>query len=371
MGKELTVPKSGLPAHLQAAAAAKAAAKEFSGGVQSGFPILSYRGKTWRVRQGGEEQVYTDENDDAVQAINIVMIRSNENLSKTYYAGKYKEGDSSKPTCWSAGGLKPDPNVPEPVSPACQACPMNQWGSRVSEEGKKQKACQDVRRMAVIMDHELEAVVDGEKSIEDADVLLMRVPAGSLNPLKEYVEKKLLPKGGLLPYMLVTRVGFDTDAAYPRFTFKGARFLDEAEFGTVEELRDSDIVKRIINEAAEHDEGESTGEDREAPSSDHAAKGEASKPASPDSSDEETHFSEAADDDDDEIAPPPKRGKRPTRAAAIEEESEEEPEVAPAPARKKRAAKKPVKETKPKEDEGESPADASDDIDSMLDSILG
>ena len=384
MGKELTIPKGGLPAHLAGAAAAKDAAKEFSGGVQSGFPVLSYRGKTWRVKQGGEEQVYTDESGDAVQSISVVLIRSNESLSKTYYKGRYKEGDNSKPTCWSAGGIKPDPNVPEPVSPACAACPMNQWGSRVSEEGKKQKACQDVRRMAVIMDHELEAIADGEKDIDSADVILMRVPAGSLNPLKDYVEKVLLPKGGILPYMLVTRVGFDTDAAYPRFTFKGERFLDETEFGTVEELRESDIVKRIINEAAEHDDGESTGEDGEAPSSDHAVKREASKPASPDSSDEEAHFSESADDDDDDdedeapavIAPPkPRRGRKPKRAAAVEEDaapdSEEEADVAPPKPRKKRVSKKPVKKSAPPAEEVESPDDPADDLDSMLDSILG
>ena len=105
-----------------------------------------------------------------------MQVRSNENLSKTYYKGKYTEGDNSKPNCWSASGVAPDPNVPNPVSSKCQGCPMNAWGSRVSDEGKKQKACSDVRRMAVIMDHELEAIVEGEKDIDDADVFLLRVP---------------------------------------------------------------------------------------------------------------------------------------------------------------------------------------------------
>ena len=137
MSKEVsTAVKANLPAHLQSAVASREAAKEFSGGVQSGFPVLGYRGKTWRVKQSGEEQVYTDEDGDAVQAVSLVLVRSNENLSKTYYKGKYKEGDNSKPTCWSADGIRPDPNVPEPVSSTCQGCPMNVWGSRVSDEGK-------------------------------------------------------------------------------------------------------------------------------------------------------------------------------------------------------------------------------------------
>jgi len=372
MGKDLVAKATSLPAHLQAAASAKEAAKEFSGGVQSGFPVLGYRGKTWRVKQGGEEQVWTDDEGDAVQSIHLVLIRSNENLSKTYYKGKYKEGDNSKPDCWSASGISPDPNVPKPVSSKCQGCPMNVWGSRVSDEGKKQKACQDVRRMAVIMEHELESVAAGEKDTDDADVFLLRVPGGSLNPLKDYVEKKLLPKGGLLPYMLVTRVGFDTDAAFPKFAFKGARFLDEDEFSTVEELRDSDIVKRIINEAAELDDGETTDEDSDEPGTDHDAKGEGSESASPEFS-EEAHM----DDDDDEIAPPPAKKKAPKkRAAKVEEEAfddDDDDEIAPAPVKKKSAGKKPVakKVSAPEPEAVESPDESDDDVDAMLDSILG
>lgn len=379
MGKELAERKNSLPAHLQKAADNKQAAKEFSGGVQSGFPVLSYRGKTWRYKQGGEEQVFTDEDGDAIQSIHAVMIRSNENLSKTYYKGKYKEGDNSKPTCWSASGLKPDPNVPNPVASSCQGCPMNAWGSRVSEDGKKQKACADVRRMAIIMEHELEAVAEGEKTVDEATVMLLRVPGGSLNPLKDYVEKKLLPKGGILPYMLVTRIGFDNDAAYPRFTFKGDRFLDEDEFGTVEELRESDIVKRIINEAAEHDEEGTTGAAAEGSSTDHAENDEGDEPAPSKSSQntEEKNFSEpVGDDDDDEIAPPKSKGKQ--RAAAVEEQSapdDDDDEIAP-PKAKKGKDKPAVKAAKTNkaaadEDESESPAPEADSLDSMLDSILG
>ena len=371
MSKALTVKGQTLPAHLQKAAQDKKAVKEFSGGVQSGFPVLGYRGKTWRVKQSGEEQVYADENGDAIQSVNLVLIRSNENLSKTYYKGKYTEGDNSKPTCWSASGIRPDPNVQNPVSSKCQGCPMNAWGSRTSEDGKKQKACQDVRRMAVIMEHELEAVDAGEKELEDADIFLLRVPGGSLNPLKDYVEKKLLPKGGLLPYMLVTRVGFDTDASYPKFAFKAARFLDEDEFGTVEDLRETDIVKRIINEAAELDDGGTTDEGSDGSSSDHDAKDEAPKSA-PLKSSEEAHMED--DDDDDDIAPPPPKKKAKKRAAAVEEESiddDEDEEIAPP--KKKQRAKAPAtkKVAAPPPEEDESPVADEDDVDAMLDSILG
>jgi hypothetical protein len=364
MGKDVVAKQSNLPAHLQAAANAREQAKEFSGGVQSGFPVLSYRGKTWRVKQGGEEQVYTDAEGDAIQAIQVVLVASNVNLSKTYYAEKYAEGSNAKPDCYSADGIKPDPSVHKPICASCKGCPMNAWGSRQGDEGQKQKACADVRRMAVIMDHELEAVAEGEKDITDADVLLLRVPGGSLNPLKDYVEDVLLPKGGLLPYMLVTRVGFDSEAAYPRFTFKAKRFLDEDEFGTVEALRESSVVKRIINEVAEHDDGGTTEDDDDEPSTDHDENGEVIQSAPPKSSDEEDHFSEPVDDD--EIAPPPKKktsGRK--RAAQVEEEAiEDDDEIAPPPKKANKKKKEVVEEP-----EAESPGE--DDLDAMLDGILG
>jgi hypothetical protein len=377
MAKDVVAKQSNLPAHLQEAVQSADAEKEFSGGVATGFPILGYRGKTWRVRQAGEEQVYRDEEGDAIQSINLVLIRSNSHLSKTYYKGKYVEGSNAKPDCWSANGIRPDANVPEPVNATCKACPMNAWGSRVSDEGKQQKACADVRRMAVIMDHELERVVEDGADLDDANVLLLRVPAGSLNPLKEYVEKKLKPKGGLQPYMLVTRVGFDSDASFPKFTFKAARFLDEEEFSTVTDLRETDIVKRIVNESAELDDGESTEDEGEVAGTVHAGKAEASESASPESSEEE-YSSPLDDDDDEDIAPPPPRKKAAKkRAAALEEESleddDEDEEIAPPPPKKKAAKKKAKKTAKksPPPEEVESPDESDDEVDDLLDSILG
>lgn len=354
MGTDVMVAKTNLPAHLQKAA--QDVGKEFSGGVQSGFPVVSYRGKTWRVKSGGEEQVYVDDNGDAIQTIEGVLIRSNERLSKTYYKGKYKEGDSGKPACWSSDGVRPDSEVIEPINSLCDSCPMNVWGSRTSDEGKKMKACQDVRRVAWIFRHELEALAAGEKSVEDAPAMLLRCPPASLNPLKDYAERILAPKGAS-PFMLYTKIGFDTDASYPKLTFKGSQWLDEDEFGAVSELRDSDVVKRILDTSAEHVTEGNTDEDDEGASSESTAKAEASKSAPSGASTEEDHFSEA---DDDDIAPP-------TRAAAVEEQAAEDEIEQPPKQPKKKAAAKKSKKSEPK---AESPSEDDDDIDDMLSSIL-
>ncbi len=358
MGTDITKAQQNLPAHLQGASVAMEGNKEFSGGVHSGFPIVSYRGRTWRVRHKGEEQVYLDDSGDAVQSIEIVLVQSNELLSKTYYKGKYTEGDKTKPDCWSASGLKPDLDVPNRVNASCQSCPMNVWGSKTTDEGKKTRACQDVRRCVVVFLHELEAFASGEKKLDEVPAMLMRIPPASLNPLKEYAEGVLKPKG-LAPYFLSTKVGFDTDVSYPKLTFKPSRFLSEIEFGAVEELRDSDAVRRVLDTSAEHATEGTTEDDSNAESSESNAKSDTSEsaPLGASANTEEQHFSEPVAD---AIAPAPE----PIRAAAVEEQA-----IAPAPAQPPPKVATPAAPSTKEVPLAESPGEDAD-LNDMLASIL-
>lgn len=249
-GQQVAKPVTALPAHLQDIVTPEAF-EEFSGGVTSGFPVISYKGRTWRIRKGGEEQVYLNEQQEAIQSIEVVMLRSNPVPSKVHYDAKYVEGDQSPPRCWSADGAKPDSGVTNPIALACAGCPNNVWGSKVTDEGKKTRACSDVRRVAVAFMHQLEEVAAGQRTKDDIDVLLLRIPPATLNPLKDYAEKVLKPKG-VPPYVLITRIGFDTEVAFPKLTFKAVRFLSKPEVDVALELRDSEDTRRILNEALEN-----------------------------------------------------------------------------------------------------------------------
>jgi hypothetical protein len=213
-------------------------------GVMAGFPTISYRGKVWRIRKGGEETNYVDTNGDAVQSLEFVLVKANPIFSKVFYKVAFEEGSTGKPDCWSADGLKPDANVLEPVCKTCAACPNNEWGSRVSDSGKKGKKCADRRRVAVVGPADLATRgVDCEK-------FLLHIPAGSLKGLSEYAEKVLKPKG--IPYYaVVTRIGFDAAQAHPSLTFKAMRFLTEPEARDILEIRAGDEVARILQESHE------------------------------------------------------------------------------------------------------------------------
>lgn len=224
----------------------KEAVSDLTTGVMAGFPTISYRGKVWRIRKGGEEQNYLDANGDAVQSLELILVKATPTLAKVFYAKAFEEGATGKPDCWSADGIKPDANVDAPVCKSCAACPNNVWGSRISESGKKGKLCADRRRMAVVGPADLNAQgVECEK-------LLLHAPAGSLKGLKEYAEKVLAPKG--VPYYaVVTRIGFDTSQAHPLLTFRATRFLTENEARAILEIRDGDDVARILQESHEFD----------------------------------------------------------------------------------------------------------------------
>jgi hypothetical protein len=343
---------------------AKAAAQDLTTGVMAGFPTISYRGKVWRIRKGGEEQNYVDANGDAVQSLELILVKATPTLAKVFYAKAFEEGATGKPDCWSADGVKPDANVETPVSKSCAACPNNIWGSRISESGKKGKLCADRRRMAVV------GPLDLNTNGVDCEKLLLHAPAGSLKGLKEYAEKVLQPKG--VPYYaVVTRIGFDVKEAHPLLTFRATRFLTEDEARAILEIRDGDEVARILQESHEFDgtaDEAAPGTEGIAGTMPAAMSGQAAKS---DLSAGVAAPQQAATRVAPEAAPTPAPAASPPAARQTAVEAELMPEK---PKRTRKAAPAqqaaPVTVAQPTPPPAQTSA-AADDFDKMLDSILG
>jgi hypothetical protein len=218
--------------------------QELSGGVTSGFPIIGYKGKVWRIRKSGEETLHVDADGNAMPSIEVVLVQANPQPSKIFYDKKFEEGTNDPPRCFSNDGGRPDPSVKDPIHTVCASCPNNVWGSRITDNGKKSRACSDARRMAVVFANDL------YENGAECSKYLLRVPPASLNPLKDYAEKVLAPKG--IPFFgIVTRISFDVQAAHPQFMFKPARFVNDEEAEAIAQLRGSEDIKRILAEAQE------------------------------------------------------------------------------------------------------------------------
>ena len=219
-----------VPAHIARRAAAFSNS-DLTSGVGQSYPILSFKGRMWHVAQGATRTLIENEDGDARSSIEVVLMKSNPALSKLYYEGGYVEGSTDKPTCFSNDGIVPDASSTAKQAKACNVCPHNQWGSKITESGSKGKACSDLRRMAVAPAGDLE------------NPMLIRIPADTLKELAEYargLDRRKVPYNAV-----VTKLGFDTTVAHPKLTFKTVRYLSDAEFDLVEDVLGRDVIKSI------------------------------------------------------------------------------------------------------------------------------
>jgi len=216
---------------------------ELGAGVNASYSVIGYRGKVWSIKHSGNEiPLMREDGDGARASIEVVILKAASAISKIFYANGYQDGANAAPDCWSADGLKPDASVQNKECSTCAACPRNAWGSRVTESGKQGKQCADSRRVAVVPVNDMANEAFGGP-------MLLRVPAASLKDLKGYGEQ--LNSYGYPYYEVATRISFDVKESFPKFVFAAIKPLDDADVGTVAELRADKRVSQLLNEAVE------------------------------------------------------------------------------------------------------------------------
>ena len=221
-----------LPAHLTGAKVDNADLTAHAG---KGFPVISIKGKVFTVQRDGERKILPNPKDpeSPATAIQVVIVKANPGVSKNYYPNGFTEGaEKVKPVCWSGDGVAPDRLASQPQSKQCATCKQNEWGSKVSEQGKKVKACQDTVRIAVAQPNQMD------------DPYLIRVPPASIRPLGDY--GKILAKRNVGYNMVLTNISFEPESATPQLVFKPIGFLPEEVFEQAKAAGESDIVKAII-----------------------------------------------------------------------------------------------------------------------------
>jgi len=237
---EMVKLNANLPAHLQGV---KVENVFQSAASEGGFPVISLKGKNFTIVRSGESEIITDEHGDPVRSFEAVVVSVNPRKSKSYYTADYTDGDRQPPACYSHEGVKPAADAESPQCKTCAACPHNVWGSAI-KNGQKRKACEDNMRLAVAAADQLD------------DPMLLRVPPASLKNLNEY--GKMLAQRGVGPSHVVTRVGFDTNAAFA-VTFKAERFITEEELAEVTSVLEEQ--KTLVEEITGVSGGKATTEE--------------------------------------------------------------------------------------------------------------
>lgn len=337
--KGLVLSNSKLPARLANRTAL--AASPFSGMLSSGgFPVISIKGKVFHTVNGEERKLImkpgTD--DEPASSLEVVVLDFNPHKSKVYYLDGYTEGDTSKPTCYSNDGLTPAADAEDKQHKQCAICPHNQWGSRITDNKKKAKACSDSVRLAVAPAGDL------------TNAMLLRVPATSIPMFGVYGTG--LHEHGVLPSDVVTKVGFDYSVSHPSLTFTLLRFVTDEEADAIEAAKQEPVVGDIT--------GVTTGA-----SAPKAEEKDLTKSETPPAS------KKAAADADDEDAKAKAKAKAAKKAKAKK--------AADAAAKAAEAAAKAAAEAEDddgEEEEGEAPSAKApvtlaegDDIDAALDDL--
>jgi hypothetical protein len=217
-------------------AKAKAVNADLTAHASQGFSSMSIKGKQFAIVTDGIRKALMNPKDPDSPAtyIEVVLVKSNPNTSKTFYAKGYDPaaGENVKPTCFSNDGIKPDALVASPVSQSCATCPNNVYGAKITENGKKSKPCTDSVRVAIAAPDNLN------------DVYLLRVPPASIKALGDFGSN--MTKREVDYRAVVTKISFDPEEATPKLVFKPVQFVDEATFKKIDELSDSTLVQRIL-----------------------------------------------------------------------------------------------------------------------------
>lgn len=186
------------------------------GGINSGSPPhVSIAGNRFTLVDdaGNEKPIQT-------LYLDVCVIDANAAVSKIYFDPKtpfVPGGDNANPPlCWSDNGIGASAQASVPQNASCQLCPQNAWGSSVSKQtGKPTKACNDVKKVAVIV-----------PGLEH--VFLLRIPPASLKNWGKYCQT-LGGHGVDLPDA-VTRLEFESQGIL-KFTPMGYVDAPTAAFG--------------------------------------------------------------------------------------------------------------------------------------------
>lgn len=224
-----------IPAHLaNRVGKPSVLADAISGGIGSGevIPRISLKGSRFRIREGESETVL-----DATY-LDVVIVGANPRLSKTWYAKAWTpDAEPVAPDCFSLDGVRPSSEAENPQNDLCATCPHNAWGSKVTPQGQKIKACSDQKRLAVV------AADD-----PTGPIYLLSVTPAALKGLNQYQTE--LKMRGIAPEIVKTRISFDTNASFPKLMFGFGGFLNEEVMEAVDKLFNTSEVKVVTGEEA-------------------------------------------------------------------------------------------------------------------------
>ena len=212
-------------------------------------PSLSYEGKTWTIVKDGNKTKLQAQNTDGdmvpVPVMRAVILNFNADRGRSYYTGTYNPAASTAPVCWSPDGKAPDASVKEKQSATCANCPMSVKGSKV-QDGREMVACSSHRMIAIAPAFDLQADPLRLKIAVTSDYDKEIVEHGWF-AFRQYVDF-LKSRGVTHTALVVTKIKFDPNTAYPKLLFALDRVLTQEEVALVKQALANPKVEELLAE---------------------------------------------------------------------------------------------------------------------------
>ncbi len=196
---------------------------------------------------GNTEDVGTYDKDVGGPFVDVMIVDTNSNKSRTYYSQPYVKGSGvyNPPDCWSDNGLAPSANAARPIWPVCATCPKAEWGSATSNfSGQGIPACREYKKIAIV--HATKFEPDEKGNHYDNMLFLMRIPPNSHKHLRAYVDtvgKRTLGNRRLTVTDIVTRIYFESQGT---LRFKPIGYIDQELAGMRKRAWDEDATAAMV-----------------------------------------------------------------------------------------------------------------------------
>jgi|TARA_B110000908_G_scaffold87043_1_gene103995 hypothetical protein len=140
-------------------------------------------------------------------------------LPQVYKARHYQSLEGEQ-LCLSVDGVVPSASTTAPQAKKCSVCFQNTWGSRITPNGKRGKACAESIKLTL-----------RKPNSDYAETL--RVPAASVRAFREY-ENHVESRGEKV-INVVTKAHVVNRDQRPTLAFKVVRFLSADELTTIKQ----------------------------------------------------------------------------------------------------------------------------------------
>lgn len=216
-------------------------------------PSLGVTGKVWSISINGDKiQMMKNDPDTGdqvpVSVLPVIILDYAQRRGRTYYEGTYDPNNVTAPKCWSDDGITPHASVKEPQALKCDGCPMAVKGSAHSASGEPTTACQQHRMLAVVPAGKpdftplrLKIAITSDWDAQSPDL-----EAQGWFSFQKYRDD-LKSVGCMHTAMIVTKLKFDPNVAYPKILFARQRWLSPEEMAVVAPVTKSDEVKKLLN----------------------------------------------------------------------------------------------------------------------------